>query len=603
MKVRRDRTLLAVVGLTALALALRLASLGSRVAHWDEGRVAYWIADYGATGDLFYRPIIHGPLLHLVNAPLFGALGATDAVMRLLPALLGGLLPLTALLFRHRLPDASVVALALFLALDPILLYYSRFMRGDILVASACFVAFACLVRAVDFDDGRYLLPAALALAVGFGAKENALAYLAAFVGATGLLLFHRLAVAAVGDGSPWEALKSYVARTLGGLVRHARAIAGSVALFVVTIVLLYAPRGTLPSKGLYYRSCIGYDGYFDVAAQPTLGEALADPLQIPRLAAFTLGSTAELYACQWITPRQEDPNPYLEYLGDLSQITAEASAALVAAAAVGFLVTMYRSEFPYGLPDDLVAFTFYWGVASQLGYPLITDIGGAAWLMVHVVLPLTVPAAFAMGLLYRLGDEARVDEDTVSVALAAVLAVVVVGSIAWTGYATSFADPKSDDNPLVQYAQPSGDVESTLADMRTLADENVGVDVVLYGGHLRNPTGDEELERRPTCAAWFNSLSLPWYFEAGEMVVDCAPEEPELEAALADDPPVVIAHQKNATAVDERIDDRYERRTFDMRSSGEPFVYYVDVSRLDGSAAGQGEQQLTRRPAADARP
>ncbi|QLD88439.1 TIGR03663 family protein [Natronomonas salina] len=582
MNDRRDRTLLAVVGLAAVALALRLAFLGSRVAHWDEGRVAYWIADYAATGVLFYRPIIHGPLLHLVNAPLFKVLGATDTVMRLVPALLGGLLPLTALLFRHRLRDASVVGLALFLALDPVLLYYSRFMRSDVPVAAACFVAFACLVRAVDFDDGRYLYPASFALAVGFGAKENALAYLLAFVGATGLLLGHRIVVSWVTDGSPAEAFKSYAARTLGGVVRHGRSIVGSAVLFLATFTYLYAPRGSLPSKRLYYFSCLDYEGHFDVAAQPTLGEALANPLQLPRLVYFTLGSTGELYACQWITPRQEDPNPYLEFLGEMSLITAEASAALVALAVVGFLATMYASEFPYDRPDDLVAFCFYWGAASMVGYPVITDIGGAAWLVVHIVLPLAVPAAFGIGVLYRWGGDARVDGDTVSVALAVALAVLVVGSMAWTGYATSFADPKSDDNSLVQYAQPSGDVEPTLAEMRTLADRNDGTDVVLYGGHLHDPTGDEELERRPTCADWFNALPLPWYFESGEMDVDCAPEETALEDALAADPPVVIAHRKNASAVDERIDDRYERREFRMRTTAEPFVYYVDVARLE---------------------
>lgn len=582
MNVRRDRTLLAVVGLSAAALALRLAFLGSRVAHWDEGRVAYWIVDYAATGDLFYRPIIHGPLLHLVNAPLFDVLGATDAVMRLVPALLGGLLPLTALLFRHRLRDVSVVALALFLALDPVLLYYSRFMRSDVPVAVACFVVFACLVRAVDFDDGRYLYPASFALAVGFGAKENALAYLLAFVGATGMLLGHRLAVARVTDGSPAEAFKSYAARTLGGVAGHVRAIAGSAVLFLATVTYLYAPRGALPSKRLYYFSCRDYEGHFDVAAQPTLREALADPLQLPRLVYFTLGSTGELYACQWITPRQEDPNPYLEFLGEMSLITAEASAALVALAVFGFLATVYASEFPYGLPDDLVAFCFYWGAASLVGYPVITDIGGAAWLVVHIVLPLAVPAAYGLGVLYRWGEDARLDEDTVSVALTVLLAVLVVGSMAWTGYATSFADPTTDDNPLVQYAQPSGDVESTLAEMRTLADRNDDTDVVLYGGHLHDPSGDEELERRPTCADWFNALPLPWYFESGGMDVDCAPEETALEDALAADPPVVIAHRKNATAVDERIDDRYERREFLMRTTGEPFVYYVDVTRLE---------------------
>jgi uncharacterized protein (TIGR03663 family) len=582
MTERRDRTLLAVVGLTVLALAARLAWLGSRVAHWDEGRVAYWIADYAATGDLFYRPIIHGPLLHLVNAPLFEVLGATDFVMRLVPAVLGGLLPLTALLFRHRLRDGAVVALAMFLALDPTLLYYSRFMRSDLPVAVACFAAFACLVRAVDFDDGRYLYPAALAVGIGFGAKENALAYLVAFVGATGMLLGHRLVVTWVGEGSPQEALKSYAARALRGPLRHARAIGGSVLLFLATVTFLYAPRGSMPSTELYYRSCLEYEGHFDVAAQPTLGEALANPLRLPRLVYFTLGSTGELYACQWINPRRDDPNPYLEFLGEMSLITAEASAALVAVAVVGYLATMYASEFPYGLPDDLVSFCFYWGAASMVGYPYITDIGGAAWLVVHIVLPLSIPAAAGLAVLYRWGEDARADEDTVSVALTVLLAVLVVGSMLWTGYATSFADPKSEDNPLVQYAQPSGEVEGTLAHVRTLADRNDGTDVVLYGGHFQNPTGHEELERRPTCANWFNALPLPWYFESGGMNVTCAPEPADLERALAEDPPVVIAHRKNASAVDERIDDRYDRRGYLMRTTAEPFVYYVDESRLE---------------------
>jgi uncharacterized protein (TIGR03663 family) len=265
-----------------------------------------------------------------------------------------------------------------------------------------------------------------------------------------------------------------------------------------------------------------------------------------------------------------------------MSLITAEASAALVAVAVVGYLATVYYSEFPYGRPDDLVSFTFYWGVASLVGYPLITDIGGAAWLIVHVVLPLTVPAAFTFGILYRWGRDSQAEEDTVSVALVVLLTAVVVGSMAWTGYATSFADPKSDDNPLVQYAQPSGDVEPTLAEMRTLADQNEGTDVVLYGEHFHNPTGHEELERRPTCADWFNALPLPWYFEAGGMAVDCAPAEENLDAALGEDPPVVIAHGDESEAVDARIDDRYDRRVYLMRTTDTPFVYYVDESRLE---------------------
>ena len=573
----RDRTVGAVAGLTVLSVVLRLVDLGGRTAHWDEGRVAYWILEYGATGTLFYRPIIHGPLLKLVNAPVFGVFGATDFAMRLFPALVGGLLPLAALAFRHRLRDAAVVALAALLALDPVLLYYSRFMRNDILTAVFCFVAFAAVVRAIDFDDGRYLPIAAFALALGFGAKENALAYVFAFIGAAGLLAGHRLVLARYEGRSPLAESKRLLRWGYGGARRHVRAIGGGVAAFFAAIVWIYAPRGTVPSAGTYYSSCGVYEPIVGIEAAPTLGEALVNPLLVPRLVWFTVGSTTELYACQWITPRTDDPNPYIEFFTELAAITGEASAALVGLAVVGFGITLYRP----GLPDDLVSFSFYWGGASMVGYPFITDISGAAWLVVHIVLPLSIPAAVGAATLYHLGRDTWTDGDTATVVTSVVLAALLVGSVLWTGYATSFAEPTEDENPLVQYAQPSGELTATLVDIRTLADENAGTDVVIAGGELSNPTAAEELDWRPNCADWFAILPLPWYFEAGDMTTDCAPNAVALENSLDDNPPVIVVDEADAPLVDDRIDGRYDRRVHTMRSTDTPFVYYVDESRL----------------------
>ncbi len=578
MRLRRDRTALAVAGTVVVALTVRLAFLGRRVAHFDEARVAYWTLRYGETGVLFYRPIIHGPLLQHLNAALFGLFGAGDLVMRLVPAVVGGLLPLAALLFRHRLRREAVVSLAVLLALNPVLVYYSRFMRGDIVAGGASFVAFACLLRAVDFDDGRYLYPATVALAVGLGAKENVVAYLLAFVGAAGLLLHRRLLFARFDGAAPLDVCRGYLWWAGRGVRRHAAAVAGSVAAFLATVVLIYAPRGSLPSKRLYYASCgEGHEGYFDVAAAPTLGDAVANPLRLPELVGFTVGSTAELYACQWVTPRTEDPNPYLEFLGGLSATTLEASTAVVVLAVAGFLGTAYAGD----RPDDLVSFAFYWGAASLVGYPFIADIGGAGWLVVHVVLPLSIPAAVALGVVLRWGREARADGDAVGLAAAVLVVALVVSSTGATAYATGFAAPQADDNPLVQYAQPAGDLEPTLTDARRAAADNEGTDVVLYGEHLHNPA-DDELVRRPTCSNWFNALPLPWYFEAGDLTAGCAPNGTALEAALAEEPPVIVAHERERAAVDERVGDDYDVRVHRMRSRDTPFVFYVDDSRLE---------------------
>ncbi|MFC6757663.1 flippase activity-associated protein Agl23 [Halomicroarcula sp. GCM10025894] len=178
-----------VVAITLLGLALRVVSLGYRVAHFDEGRVAYWAWHYGETGNFAYRYIIHGPFIQHVDRWLFGLIGPSDFAMRLPVAVVGALLPLTALLLREHLNRSEIVALALLFTLDPVLLYYSRFMRSDVLVAAFMFTAFAFLVRLYDTRKARYMYAAGVFLALGFASKENALIYVATWLGATGLLL------------------------------------------------------------------------------------------------------------------------------------------------------------------------------------------------------------------------------------------------------------------------------------------------------------------------------------------------------------------------------------------------------------------------------
>ena len=178
-----------VVAVTLLALALRVVVLGTRVAHFDEGRVAYWAWHYGETGNFAYRYIIHGPFIQHVDRWLFALIGPTDFAMRLPVAVVGALLPLTALLLREHLDRSEIGGLALLFTLDPVLIYYSRFMRSDVLVAAFMFTAFALLVRLYDTRKPRYMYAAGVFLALGFASKENALVYVVTWLGATGLLL------------------------------------------------------------------------------------------------------------------------------------------------------------------------------------------------------------------------------------------------------------------------------------------------------------------------------------------------------------------------------------------------------------------------------
>jgi len=198
----RSRTLQVVAAITAIALLARLAGLGTRTAHWDEGRVAYWILRYQATGVWEYRPIVHGPFLFHVDKYLFTVFGANDFVARLPVAAVGGLMPATAWLLRDYLRDSEVVALAGLLALNPLLFYYSRFMRNDVLVAGFMLFALGFFARAYATRRPAYVYAGTVSFALAFTAKENALLYVAAWLGALGLLLDHRLIDAVRGEGS-----------------------------------------------------------------------------------------------------------------------------------------------------------------------------------------------------------------------------------------------------------------------------------------------------------------------------------------------------------------------------------------------------------------
>ena len=151
------------------------------------------IGRYVETGDFHYRYIIHGPFVQHVDHLVFSLFGANDFTLRLVVAVVGAALPLVVLLFREHLDGTELVVAALFLAGNPILLYYSRFFRSTVPVAVFAFAAFGFAVRYWDTRRARYLYGFSVLLALAFTAKENAAVYVLVWLGASGLLLDHEL--------------------------------------------------------------------------------------------------------------------------------------------------------------------------------------------------------------------------------------------------------------------------------------------------------------------------------------------------------------------------------------------------------------------------
>ncbi|MFB6192057.1 MAG: flippase activity-associated protein Agl23 [Haloarculaceae archaeon] len=561
---RGDRTVQAVLLLAVLGALLRLPLLGRRIAHFDEGRVNYWTLHFLETGEFHYRYIIHGPFVQHVDRVLFAVLGPTDFAARLPIAVVGSLLPLAALLFRERLRDVEVAALAGFLALNPLLLYYSRFMRSTLLVAGFSFVAFGLFVRAIDTGRRRYAYAGAFAWALAFAAKENALVYLLCWLGASALLLDHWLFRPGT-TTSGFDRLRGWyrgVADRPDDRIRPIpeAALLVSTSLLVVGAVTLffYAPRSPDGGVGLW--------------------STVFAPWTLPELVDATVADITTGLDYWFGRPGETEnlASTYRTRLGKFVGVGTEYAAALAAFAVAGTVLERYVAD----RPRLIVMFAAYWGFVSVLGYPLGTDIW-AAWIIVNAVVPLAIPAAVGLGVLLRTGRDAYVENDTVSVAAAGLILLVIVGQAGVAAATGVYTNTTSADNRLVQFAQPSQEMRPSVDEMAAVAAANDGTDALVYG----EPFVDGDTDgRAPPCVKWFEMLPYPWYLEAHDVQVTCAMNESQ----LPDRPPPVIIVQKEDYAGEvvvprsalEYVPESYEQRTFQLRTTAKQVAVFVDPER-----------------------
>ena len=524
---RTSRASLAVVAITVIALVLRLFALGSRVAHQDEARVAYWAYSYMETGVYWYRPIVHGPFLAIVDSYVFQLFGATDFTMRLVVALLGGLLPLSALLFRGRLRDSETVALALLLALNPILLYFSRFYRNDVLLAGFMLAAFGCFVRAYDTQNPKYLYAGTAIFALAFTTKENALVYPVCWAGAAFLLWDRRTLVERADDGGVLGVAAERGKRIARGVWNWAPQFALAVAEFLAIVVFFYAPRGERANPG------------------PTLGETLADPTLLPALVDEALVGSWHAFTGQWGAGNSKS---YIHAVKGLWPVLERGAIVLLALAVAGFLYDRYRGE----RPRDVVAFATFWGVFSLLGYPVIVD-NPFPWETVHMVVPLAVPAAVGLALVARLGLASLADGDALSATAAALVLLVVVGQVGATAVATSYQHPQKPSNEFVQYAQSSSEMKPMLREVSEAVRSNpeTRIDVLFYGSefYVADEASDDVM---PGTGGWFERLPFAWYLERYGAELDST----HSRGVVAEETPPVVVALGNSSTCDRHYDD-----------------------------------------------
>lgn len=605
-----------VVAVTLLGLLLRLVALGQRVAHFDEGRVAYWALNLRDSGSFAYRYIIHGPFIQHVDSWLFSLVAPTDFWMRFPVAVIGGLLPLSALLFRDHLRDEETVLTAVFLAFNPVLLYFSRFMRSDVLVAAFMFTAFGFLVRFYDTRKPRYLYAVATFVAFGFAAKENAIVYLLTWLGATGLLLakvfvlpngyrdaFGFLRTVPSGDAL-WNRITGRVRGDidlLKGVVGSFRArhdsagtvlaayaghVVFAVVLFGFVSLFFYAPRGA-GVAGIEHPPTPASEG--DV----NFWSGMTNPTLFPDLVQVTWERVVDQFG-EWFSPASEkatttETGLVESFEGFYESVDGHYEVLLKALGFTSMPLVAF-SVFGYALdrlgavePRHLVPFVAYGGFVSILGYPIGTDIG-APWLAVHVVVPLSIPAAVGLATVLRWGGEALSTDDVTGVAIAAVILLLVSALVVNTAATRVYSNEHLEGNSLVQFAQPQESLREDLHAMDRIATAHEsGTDLVVYYGESgdaydgddayveenRDNWNESWWTTRPTCMNWYNALPLPWYFAADDVTVACENSESALrERAQGETPPMVITQPIDGTVPAEQLRAAgYEPRTHLMRT------------------------------------
>ena len=550
------RVVAALLGVATLARVARLWALGWRVAHQDESRVADWILHYMDVGGWEYRAIIHGPFLPHVNGVVFDLLGPSDFTMRLVVALVGGLLPLAAWLYRDHLRGTEMVAVAVFLAGNPVLLYYSRFMRNDLLLAAFMLVALGLFVRALSTGKARYLYAGVLPFALAFTTKENSLLYPVCWLGALVLVFDGQLVLAgASDDASRYDTARTHARRTLRGVWRYKLHLVVALVEFAVLVVSFYAPK-------------------------PEFYRVFTNPGLVPEvLRAATLGTYDEFAGLWGSTDMQA--HSYIAFLKHDLTVLSVGGLALVSFALLGFLYDRYARE----RPRAVVAFCFYWGAFSVFGYPVVSDIT-AGWTMVNALVPLAVPAGVGAALVFDYGRAAAAADNSAKARAAAVVLLVAAAGTGAVAAQTSFANAQGPGNPLVQYAQPSGEMQPTLAEIRDVSASNDGVDVMFYGEEFHSPNElgaektlriddyDNDTDTGGGYPGWFSRLPLPWYLGIYDANVSSTLQTEEV---LEHDPPVVITLESDEENLETNLTEQgYTRTVHQGYQHGRPVVFYV---------------------------
>jgi len=161
----------------------RFSDLESRALHHDEGVHAFYSDRYFSGGGYDQEPWKHGPFLYHITALSFWLLGVSVTTARIPAALFGLLIVLLPLLMRRQVGRWGALTASFLLAISPMFLYYSRFIREDIFTAVFTLALGIGIMRFIDLPSPRWWFFLMASLALLYCTKEVSYIYTVLFGG------------------------------------------------------------------------------------------------------------------------------------------------------------------------------------------------------------------------------------------------------------------------------------------------------------------------------------------------------------------------------------------------------------------------------------
>ena len=182
---------LALLLVTAGALALRLPEMDARPMHNDEAVNAIKIQELLEQGTYRYDPDeYHGPVLHYATLPAIWLSGAknslqiTEGTLRVVPVAFGAAMILLLWLMADGLGRAGTLFAGALIAISPAMMFYSRYFIHEMLLVFFTLLLLAAGWRYVRTRHMGWALLAGAAVGLMYATKETFVLPLAAMAGA-----------------------------------------------------------------------------------------------------------------------------------------------------------------------------------------------------------------------------------------------------------------------------------------------------------------------------------------------------------------------------------------------------------------------------------